>query len=272
MFLMAQPPHRNSGTPRSRAREVRRLVRDRKIYRFMRLMADYADSLHQLANEPIEPLSVYMGKPFKAGIPNITPFPIVTQKNGRRMPLWEDLSQWMKVQLVTMVLKGEFLTFNIRIHPDLEERWTPSGKPAVDDPRRKMAERIRKELDNSLGKGREFFFVIEGWSKDTQAPTYLHFHGGAALRDAGDEGKIEVAVGRAAGHGLNGFAKIARAVHTAPFSVEQAAYANYLFKAANRYDPRLPDKRLAISNSMTDTARLFWETITRDVDDWRHPY
>ncbi len=41
------------------------------------------------------------------------------------MPRWEDLSQWLKVQVVPMVYIQEFLTFNVRIHPDLEARWAP---------------------------------------------------------------------------------------------------------------------------------------------------
>jgi len=170
-----------------------------------------------------------------------------------------------------MAYKGEFLTFNIRIHPDLEDQWAP-GRVAKVDVRRKMAERIRKELDKAVGVGREFFFVMEGWSKDTKAPTYLHFHGGAALRELGDPAKIEEAVARAAGHGLRGSSTIPRAVHSDVFRKEQAAYATYLFKAARRPDPRLMDRRMAMSTSLTGTARMFWETITRDVDDWREPY
>jgi hypothetical protein len=63
-----------------------------------------------------------------------------------------------------------------------------------------------------------------------------------------------------------------RAVHSEPFKVEQAAYANYLFKAARKPDDRLQERRLTMSNSLTALARSFWETITRDVHDWREPY
>ena len=55
------------------------------------------------------------------------------------------------------------------------------------------------------------------------------------------------------------------------FTVEQAAYADYLFKAARKQDDRLLGRRLSMSNSLTAAARSFWETITRDVHDWREP-
>jgi hypothetical protein len=268
--------HQKSGTQAYRRRDAKRLRRDRKIYGFLRRMVGLAEDWHRQAGEPIEPLSVYTGKPDKPKprnpgpyqLPNITPFPVTKQEhNGRPLPQWEDLSQWMKVQVVPMAYMGDFQTFNINIHPDLESDWVSAG----DDPRRKMRDRVRKELDRAFDTGREFFFVIEGWSKDTQAPTHLHIHGGAALREAGDDLKIEEAVGRAAGHGLSGSSNIPRAIHSKPFRVEQAAYATYLFKAAKRHDPRLPVRRLAMSNSLTGTARLFWETITRDFADWREP-
>lgn len=229
-------------------------------------MVDYAESLHRLAGQPIEYLSVYLGK---EGIPQktLTPFPITEQENGRPMPQWDDLSHWMKVQVVALTYDKEFLTFNVRIHPDLEGRWVAAGE----NPRTKMRDRVRIELDKAVGPGREFFFIIEGWSKVTKTQTYLHLHGGAALRDAGDNRRIEAAVARAAGHGQQGLSAIPRAMHSQVFTVHQAAYATYLLKAVRRRDPRLPDRRLAMSKSMTQTARIFWESITRPFEQWREP-
>lgn len=265
---MARAPHRKSGTRESRGREAARLRRDRKIYRFLRLMTVYSESLHRLAGVPADTVSVYLGKPEIPGIPKLTPFPITQQENGRAMPRWEDLSQWMKVQVVGMAYRGNFLTFNIRIHPDLEQKWGQLER----DPLKEMRDRLRKELDRSVGRGREFFFVIEGWSAATNSPTYLHVHGGAAIYDPGDEAKIRIAAARAAGNGLKGYKPIARAVHTAIFRVEQAAWANYLFKAARRMDARLSYKRLVMSQSLTAHCRLVWETITRNENEWREPY
>ncbi|WP_408587255.1 hypothetical protein [Novosphingobium sp.] len=134
-----------------------------------------------------------------------------------------------------------------------------------------MVERVRKELDATVGRGREWFFVIEGWSKETRAPTYLHIHGGAAIHRPGDVELIEAAVSRAAGHGVGRSARTKHGVHVAHFKVEQAAYATYLLKAVRKPDPRLTHRRMAMSSAITSTARAFWELITRDPAEWREP-
>ncbi|MCH7629986.1 MAG: hypothetical protein IH997_14955 [Proteobacteria bacterium] len=112
-----------------RRREAKRLARDRKIYRLLRENVRLSESLHALAGQQIEPLSVYVGKenyqPSHGQPPALTSFPVTRQENGQTMPRWEDLSQWLKVQVVPMVYIQEFLTFNVRIHPDLEARWAP---------------------------------------------------------------------------------------------------------------------------------------------------
>lgn len=273
---MPAPSHQKIGNAAYRKREAKRLIRDRKIYAFLREKVAFAEKLHWLAGEAIDrdQYSLYTGKdgykPIQGQPPSLTPFPVPAQSSGRPMPRWSDLSQWMKIQVVAMAYVREFQTFNIRIHPLLEAQWVPGGVP-LHDVRAKMVERIRKQLDTEFGRGREWFFVMEGWSKETKAPTYLHIHGGAAIRDVGDGDRIVAAVGRAAGHGLKDNPTVARALHGALFSVEQAAYANYLLKSARRHDPRLAHRRLAMSDSMTSTARLFWETITRAPADWREP-
>ncbi|HVL79311.1 MAG TPA: hypothetical protein VM346_08500, partial [Sphingomicrobium sp.] len=86
------------------------------------------------------------------------------------MPKWDDLSQWMKVMMATMVgHQWDLLTFNIHLHPELER-----GLVAAQSVRPKLAERVRKHLGRAVGPGREFFFVIESYSKETLAPTILH--------------------------------------------------------------------------------------------------
>lgn len=248
---------RKSGIRRKRGREARRLVRDRKIYRFMRSRVAVSQNRHRMLHEEIEPLSVYVGK---VGVDRrITPFPMKSQLNGKPLPAWKDLSAWMKVQLLAAALnQWEFQTFNIIVHPKLESAWVSEGK----DPRAKMRDRVRDELDKAFGTGREFFFVLEGWSKLRKAPTKLHIHGGAAIYDPGDAAKIENAVSRAAGHGLKGYAKVNRAINTKPFTRERAGYATYLFKYAKRLDDRMADRRLTMSRSSTGAAKELWDTVS----------
>jgi hypothetical protein len=261
---MAQAPNQKTGHRRSRGRENRRVARDKKIFGFLRRMVSLAEHLHQDHGEPIEPLSVFYGKPEFDADPNIpwdaelTRFPIGVQENGKPMPQWEDLSQWMKVMMATMVgHQWDLLTFNIHLHPDLERDLV-----AAQSVRFKLAERVRKHLGRAVGMGREFFFVIEGHSKDTLTPTFLHIHGAAAVYEAGDADRIETAIAGAAGH-VRGASKQRRAVHSAPFTTLRAGYGDYLFKFAKQFDPRLDDRRLVMSNSMTSAARDLWIDITR---------
>ncbi len=251
--------HRKSGSRAARGREAKRLNRDRKIYRILRRTRLTSELFHHLYREPVEPLSVYGGKPeTKPGL-TLTRFPIRNQANGRPMPHWDDLSGWMKVQLAIMAMNNWAVqTFNIHIHSDLEAAWIAAGK----DPRVMMRDRMRKEFDRLVRPRLDWFFIIEGWSQKTNAPTILHVHGAAVSFEPGDDRKIMDAAARAAGHGLKGYAPMPRAVHGRQFTRERAAYANYLFKAARRRDDRLGSRRLTMSRSMVGGAREFWEMIT----------
>lgn len=227
-------------------------------------MISTAEHLHQVHGEAVEPLSVFYGKPEFEANPNIpwdaelTPFLIGIQENEKPMPHWEDLSQLMKVMMATMVgHQWDLLTLNIHLHPDLEQELV-----STDTVRPKLAERVRKHLGRAVGRGREFFFVIEVLSTATLAPTFLHIHDAVALYQAGEADRVEAAVAAAAGH-VRGATRQRRAVHSELFTKLQPAYGDYLFKFAKRFDPRLDDRRLVMWNSMTMAARDLWIDITR---------
>ena len=174
------------------------------------------------------------------------------------MPQWDDLSQWMKVMMATMAChQWDLLTFNPHIHPDLEAQLV-----AEQHVRPVLAERVRKHLTRAVGPGREFFFVIESFSKHTLDPTFLHLHGAVAVYASGEDERIKAAVAAAAGH-VRGASNQPRAKHTDPFTALRAGYGDYLFKFAKRFDPRLDDRRLVMSHSMTRAARELWIDITR---------
>ncbi len=187
----------------------------------------------------------------------VSPFPMVSQDNGRPMPQWKDLSQWMKVTMATVVChEWDLLTFNVNLHPDLEAELVASG--AV---RTKLAERVRKHVSRELGPGREYFFVIEGHSAKTGAQTYLHIHGAMAARDQAEHRRIENALAKAAGHDVGGRGRKPRATKSVWFEQVRVAYPNYLFKFTLRRDPRLDERRLVMSHAMTQAASMFWSDI-----------
>lgn len=213
-----------------------------------------------MIGEPIEPLSVYFGKEEKdPKLRKLSVFPKTKQPNGAPMPHWDDLSKWLKVQQATWVFANwKFLTFNVHLHPELENKWVAEGR----DVRKLVMGELRRELTRLVRPKPEFFFVIEGWSVRDKGPTRLHVHGGVAVLDPAEEPMIKVAIERACGHGVAGRRRTHRAVHFKPFKVERAAYMNYLFKAERKADPRLGDRRLAMSQSAVGAARDFWHMLT----------
>lgn len=220
-------------------------------------MTAEGEQRHLTFDEPIEPLSVYYGKEDRPASWELSPFPMGLQGNGRPMPQWRDLSQWMKVNLAVIVcFEWDLLTFNINLHPELESELVAKGNV-----RHALAERARKHLSRSVGRKREYFFVIEGHEKHSGAQTHLHIHGAIAIRSGDDVKNVMGALGRAAGHDVRGLKKTPRALHSEWFKIVQAAYANYLFKFVRRPDPRLDEKRLVLSQGMNQAAHMFWNDI-----------
>ncbi len=256
---MAGKADRKTGQRRRREREAKRLVRDRKILAKLRLLVAEAERRHAEFDEPVEALSVFYGKEDKPTSWELSPFPMGKQVNGRPMPQWKDLSQWMKVSIATVVChEWDLLTFNINLHPALEAELVATGEV-----RAKLSERVRKHIVRAIGPGREYFFVVEGHSSLTGAQTYLHMHGAIATRAPGELELVKGALAKAAGQDLKGRRRVARSVHAAWFKTIRAAYMDYLFKFTLRRDPRLDEKRLVMSNAMTQAARDFWNDIAR---------
>lgn len=260
---MSNVRNRKSGIRAARQREAKRLARDREIYDLIEGCYYSGAAAHEALDENLEPLSVYLGKSGNPYNHLLTAFPVRNQPNGRPMPQWEDLSAWMKVQLSVMLLhEWSFHTFDVHLHPNLEKQWLTQGR----DIRETVRDRLRRELDKHLTPKREFFFVIEGWSKQARAPTIVHIHGGAAIYDDEEDEKIEIAAARACGHGLKGYSRQPRAIYGQPFTREGAGYINYLFKSVTRKDARLPERRLTMSRSVVAATREFWNTITGRIE------
>lgn len=175
------------------------------------------------------------------------------------MPRWEDLTDWLKAQLVVMSLHEWGLqTFTIHLHPSLEEQWTASGA----DPRIEIRNRMRREFQRLLGPKREYFFVIEGWSKLSKSEVRLHIHGGAFIQNPGEEAPILEAAARSCGQGVRGKPIQSRAVHEKVYHREGDRYINYLFKSVRRKDARLSRKRIHLSREAVGAGREMWKLVT----------
>jgi hypothetical protein len=246
----------------ARRLEAKRLRRDKGLFKWFQIHKLASESLHKIQREPVEPLSIYGGKPESPHITKrLTRFPMTRQPNGRAMPAWKDLSAWMKCQMFVHALatfEYQFQTFSVDLHPDLVREWLTEGR----DVRAMMRDRLRRELDRRVKPSLEFFFVIEGWSRSAKAPTKLHIHGGAHLYAPQDGQAIVDAARRAAGQGNAGRVATPRASHGRVFHRDGPKYINYLFKSVRRKDERLPSRRLTVSRSLAGTGQSFWALVT----------
>lgn len=236
------------------------MVRDRKIYRILRASKWQSENRHRLFRQQIEPLSVYAGKPGHPRSADLTIFPVTHQReNGRPMPSWKDLTPWLKTQLLVMALHEWGLqTFTINVARDLEAEWMAKGL----DPRKELRERMRKHMGRAMAGKSEHFFVVEGWSKKTKAPTRLHLHGGAFIREPGDSEKIIIAAAKAGGQMLYDRKHEPRSVHEKIYWRDGPRYVNYLFKSVRKPDARLERQRLVMTREATGAGREFWELLT----------
>lgn len=256
---MSSAPRRKSGPLANRRRLARQLLRDRRIYRKLRHAVLWSKHWHDLYREPVEALSVYAGVPGHRHPRKLTAFPVTTQDNGHKMPGWDDLSAWLKCQVLVMALEQWHLqTFTVHLHKDLARHCADSRK----DPREVIRDRMRKRLKAALGRSPEFFFVVEGWSKARKVQVKLHIHGAVFMDGPSEEAKVMDAIAKACGQGLRGVKRERRSVHGKLYWRDGPRYVDYLFKSVKRPDDRLSRRRSHMSREAVGAAREMWGLMT----------
>lgn len=256
---MGQASRRKTGRLATRRRLARKLVRDRKIYRILRAAIVRSMYRHRLYSEPVEPLSVYAGKEAHPRGDRLTVFPVTAQSDGTRMPAWNDLTPWLKTQVLVMALDQWHLqTFSVHLHRDLADNCSKLGL----DPRVVVRDRMRKRLGPAMQRKPEYFFVIEGWSKDKKAAVPLHIHGGVFLDDPREARAVMEAIAKACGQALRGAKPEPRSVHGKLFWRDGPRYVDYLFKSVRRPDDRLQRRRMHMSREAVGTGREMWALMT----------
>jgi hypothetical protein len=242
---------RKSGIRAKPISNAKKKARDEKILGSLLKNRSEGKALLASGGAPEEPLAVY----------GYLPFPILFQSDDKRMPRWDELTPWLKLQLCILAFsewEKRFQTFTIHLNQTLVDKWI---KQSVDI-RSIVRDRLRRELDSQFGIGREFLFVVEGLSRRTKSPTRLHIHGGIMVEHPGDGPKAIRAAERAAGQGMRSYAKEPRATKWEPYYGGGSTWGNYILKAVGIKDERLADKRLAMSRSAISAGREFWDFVT----------
>jgi hypothetical protein len=202
-----------------------------------------------------EPLAVY----------GYLPFPILfldyKARKKKSLPRWDQLSPWMKLQLIILALEefeDRFLTFTANINREKSSELMATGA----DVRIAIRDRIRKHLVRAFGLKTAYFFTIEGTGKRTKAPVGLHIHGGILLPSPSDMAKAKAAIGKGVAQGIRGYGSDPRAIHAKVFYGGKTRYGNYITKFTSIRDERLGSRRLTFSNEAIAAGRSFWELIT----------
>lgn len=245
------PAPRKSGI-RYRGKSSRRLKsRDEEIFGNLLKTKATGEGLLASCGAHETPLAVY----------GELPFPVLFQSDGTRMPRWDELTPWLKVQLCILAFsewEKRFQTFTIHLNQKIVDKWIKKKA----DVRSMVRDRLRRELDRQFGPGREFLFVVEGLSRRTKNPTKLHIHGGIMV-DCPSDGPTAIrAAERAAGQGIRSYAKEPRATKWEPFYGGGPTWGTYILKSVGIKDERLADRRLAMSQSAISAGREFWNLVT----------
>lgn len=255
MVSGAPKAHRKSGKRKRHLSPKSRLRRDNLILGELLKSKEIGKYLITACGKRVEPLLVY----------SYFPFPVLFQSYSsehlERMPRWDELTPWLKLQICILLFSefnSLFQTFTIHIHSDKASKWIDSG----DDIRIMVRDRLRREIDKKLCPKREFFFVVEGLSRKTLNPTKLHIHGGIVLRDRSEADDALRAAERAVGQGIRGYSKEPRSAQRKPFYGGGSRWGDYLLKFVDIPDERLAEKRLAMSQPTIAAGREFWNLIT----------
>ena len=221
-----------------------------------------------------------------------TAFPIPSPQ-GLRIPLWRDLTPWMKVQLATLALSDRgYMQFKLHVHDDLMASWEAAGR----DPRVELRDSIARHLKRRFPVRPWFFFVMEDLTKRGD-PTRPHAHGSievpplpiptrglgsrrlaAMAREVG-VGKAEVARGWdvvvealkvAAGGAGPRFAETTgvdqcRNLWPRPpyHALFNSQWVDYAFKHTKTVRTTLGQNRLVLPYDLRDEARRLWTLLTK---------
>lgn len=249
---MASVSRRKSGSSSGVARRISDRRRDKEILNFLLERRRLAEDIAAKCSEPRQPLSVY----------SKLPFPLLNQPNGQKMPRWDRLTPWLKLQIAILCFSEwdqKFLTFTVHLNSTLVSNWVSLGP---DISRRRFRDRLRRYLFSEFGENREFLFAIEGLSRRSRTPARLHIHGAVMIRQCGERGRTEAAIHKAAGQGLRGRRKDPKALHTKMFKGGDAKWGNYILKFVNVADTRLAERRIGMSISTISSASAFWDLLT----------
>jgi hypothetical protein len=182
-----------------------------------------------------------------------------------KLPRWRDLTETMKL-FVGWDAGMEFnqaFTFTAHIAPELLAKW--EGEGAI---QRNVEQRLRRAMKEKGIKNLPLGYVFESRSASGKSRSRIHLHGYVLCEDPLLATRFKLALEKALYPSLRR-SRRTREIEVKPANQERVpflrrgAWPFYIAKNAGSYDRRLPRRRVYISDSLTDIARLAW-TVRRE--------
>ncbi|MDY0966406.1 hypothetical protein [Sphingomonas sp. CFBP9021] len=182
-----------------------------------------------------------------------------------KLPRWRDLTETVKLFVgwdAGMEFEQAF-AFTAHIDPDLLAKW--EGEGAI---QRNVEQRLRRAMRVNGIRDLPLGYVFESRSASGKSRSRIHLHGYVLCEDPLLATRFKVALEKAL------YPSLKRSRRTREIEVKRAnrekvrflrrgAWPFYIAKNAGSYDSRLPKRRVYISESLTDIARLAW-TVRRE--------
>lgn len=185
-----------------------------------------------------------------------------TQLGPSHLPNWETLTEAMKMFVgfdVGMEL-GTAYTFSAHIEPALIARWPQSPQGLMSNVEQRLRRALREQGLGDL----PFCYIVETRTRSGRSSTRPHLHGYLIADDPVSTTNFKVALERALHpdlkkRGRSRATKIARAFDLGQEFTGRGRWVSYMIKNIDRWDARLGKRRVFISRSLIDIARLAWK-------------
>lgn len=182
------------------------------------------------------------------------------------LPEWETMSERMKMFIgfdVGMEFGWSF-AFTAKISPALVNKWTADGSDLVANVQQRMKRCMAAKGISDM----PICWVIEARTKSGKSRNKPHLHGVALCEDALLATKLKVALELALAVGLDNkerrkAVQVKRAYIMSHHPMGKFRWVSYITKNAHLYDQRFGKRRIYISRSFTQIARLAW-AVRRD--------
>ena len=182
------------------------------------------------------------------------------------LPEWESMSERMKMFIgFDVALEfGWCFTFTANISPDLVDKWKTEGSDLVAN----VQQRVKRYMGAKGISDMPICWVLEARTKSGKSRNKPHIHGIAICEDPLLATKLKLALELALATGLDKrkrrtAVQVKRGYAKPNDLMGRFRWVSYITKNAHLYDRRFGKRRVYISRSYTQVARLAW-AVRRD--------